>query len=129
MFYTVIAIFSGAGFGALLRFFLGTNLNSIYPSIPLGTLCANLLGGYLIGLAIAFFASNTAIAPEWRLFIITGFLGGLTTFSTFSAEIVTLIQEGRLSMGIVAALLHVIGSIIMTVFGIASYTLLQKGSL
>lgn len=129
MFYTVIAIFSGAGFGALLRFFLGTKLNSIYPSIPLGTLSANLLGGYLIGLAIAFFASNTAIAPEWRLFIITGFLGGLTTFSTFSAEIVTLIQEGRLSMGIVAALLHVIGSIIMTVFGIASYTLLQKGSL
>lgn len=129
MFYTVIAIFSGAGFGALLRFFLGTKLNSIYPSIPLGTLSANLIGGYLIGLFIAFFASNTALAPEWRLFIITGFLGGLTTFSTFSAEIVTLIQEGRLSMGIVAALLHVIGSIVMTLLGIASYTLLQKGSL
>ena len=129
MFYTVVAIFSGAGLGALLRFFLGTKLNSIYPSIPLGTLSANLLGAYLIGLFIAFFASNTAIAPEWRLFIITGFLGGLTTFSTFSAEIVTLIQEGRLSMGIVAALLHVMGSIAMTLLGIASYTLLQKGSL
>lgn len=129
MLYTLLAIFSGAGFGALLRFFLGTKLNSIYPSIPLGTLSANLLGGYLIGLFIAFFASNTALAPEWRLFIITGFLGGLTTFSTFSAEIVTLIQEGRLSMGIVAALLHVIGSIVMTLLGIASYTLLQKGSL
>lgn len=129
MFYTVVAIFSGAGLGALLRFFLGTKLNSIYPSIPLGTLSANLLGAYLIGLFIAFFASNTAIAPEWRLFIITGFLGGLTTFSTFSAEIVTLIQEGRLSMGIGAALLHVMGSIVMTLLGIASYTLLQKGSL
>lgn len=129
MFYTVVAIFSGAGLGALLRFFLGTKLNSIYPSIPLGTLSANLLGGYLIGLFIAFFASNTALAPEWRLFIITGFLGGLTTFSTFSAEIVTLIQEGRLTMSIVAALLHVMGSIVMTLFGIASYTLLQKGSL
>lgn len=129
MIYTILAIFSGAGFGALLRWFLGTKLNSLYPTIPLGTLSANLLGGYLIGLAIAFFASNTAIAPEWRLFIITGFLGGLTTFSTFSAEIITLIQEGRLSMSIIAALLHVIGSIIMTLLGIASYTLLQKGSL
>lgn len=129
MIYTILAVFSGAGFGALLRWFLGTKLNTLYPTIPLGTLSANLLGGYLIGLAIAFFASNTAIAPEWRLFIITGFLGGLTTFSTFSAEIVTLIQEGRLSMSIVAALLHVMGSIIMTLLGIASYTLLQKGSL
>lgn len=129
MFYTILAIFSGAGFGALLRWFLGTKLNSLYPSIPIGTLSANLLGGYLIGLFIAFFASNTALAPEWRLFIITGFLGGLTTFSTFSAEIVTLIQEGRLSLSIVAALLHVMGSIMMTLLGIASYTLLQKGSL
>lgn len=129
MFYTILAIFSGAGFGAVLRWFLGTKFNSIYPSIPLGTLSANLIGGYLIGLFIAFFASNTALAPEWRLFIITGFLGGLTTFSTFSAEIVTLIQEGRLSMSIVAVVLHVIGSIMMTLLGIASYTLLQKGSL
>jgi fluoride exporter len=129
MFYTLLAIFSGAGFGALLRWFLGIKLNSYTPSIPLGTLSANLIGGYLIGLFIAFFASNTAIAPEWRLFIITGFLGGLTTFSTFSAEIVALIQEGRLSMSIVAVLLHVMGSIMMTLLGIASYTLLHKGSL
>lgn len=129
MFYTVLAIFSGAGFGALLRWFLGVKLNSLTPSIPLGTLSANLLGGYLIGVFVAFFASNTALSPEWRLFIITGFLGGLTTFSTFSAEIVTLIQEGRLSMSIVATLLHVMGSITMTLLGIASYTLLHKGSL
>ena len=129
MFYTVLAIFSGAGFGSLLRWFLGTKLNNLYPSIPLGTLSANLIGGYLIGLFIAFFATNTALAPEWRLFIITGFLGGLTTFSTFSAEIVTLIQEGRLSLSVVAVFLHVMGSIIMTLLGIASYTLLQKGSL
>lgn len=129
MFYTVLAIFSGAGFGALLRWVLGVKLNSLYPTIPLGTLSANLLGGYLIGFAIAFFASNTALTPEWRLFIITGFLGGLTTFSTFSAEIVTLIQEGRISMSLVAVLLHVMGSIVMTLLGIASYTLLQKGLL
>ncbi|NCD11975.1 MAG: fluoride efflux transporter CrcB [Epsilonproteobacteria bacterium] len=129
MAYTLLAIFSGAGFGALMRYFLGLKLNSIYPSIPLGTLGANLLGGYLIGLAIAFFASNTTLSLEWRLFIITGFLGGLTTFSTFSAEMLNLFQEGRLSMGVLAILLHVMGSIVMTFLGVASYTLLQKGSL
>jgi len=127
MFYTVLAIFSGAGFGALLRWFLGSKLNSLYPTLPLGTLSANLLGGYLIGLAIAFFASNTALTPEWRLFIITGFLGGLTTFSTFSAEVVTLIQEGKISMSIVAIVLHVMGTISMTFLGIGTYALIHKG--
>ena len=129
MAYTLVAIFSGAGFGALLRWFLGTKLNSLYPSIPLGTLSANLIGGYLIGLSVAFFASNTALAPEWRLFIITGFLGGLTTFSTFSAEIVALLQEGRISTGLVAILLHVMGSIVMTLLGIATYSFIHKGNL
>lgn len=129
MAYTLVAIFSGAGFGALLRWFLGTKLNSLYPSIPLGTLSANLIGGYLIGLSVAFFASNTALAPEWRLFIITGFLGGLTTFSTFSAEIVTLLQEGRVTTGLVAIVLHVMGSIIMTLLGIATYSFIHKGNL
>ena len=129
MAYTLVAIFSGAGFGALLRWFLGTKLNSLYPSIPLGTLSANLIGGYLIGLSVAFFASNTALTPEWRLFIITGFLGGLTTFSTFSAEIVTLLQEGRVKTGLVAIVLHVMGSIIMTLLGIATYSFIHKGNL
>ena len=129
MAYTLVAIFSGAGFGALLRWFLGTKLNSLYPSIPLGTLSANLIGGYLIGLSVAFFASNTALAPEWRLFIITGFLGGLTTFSTFSAEIVTLLQEGRVTTGLIAIVLHVMGSIIMTLLGIATYSFIHKGNL
>ena len=129
MAYTLVAIFSGAGFGALLRWFLGTKLNSLYPSISLGTLSANLIGGYLIGLSVAFFASNTALAPEWRLFIITGFLGGLTTFSTFSAEIVTLLQEGRVTTGLVAIVLHVMGSIIMTLLGIATYSFIHKGNL
>ncbi len=127
MFYTLLAIFTGAGFGAIMRWFLGTKLNSFYPILPLGTLSANLLGGYLIGLAIAFFASNTALAPEWRLFIITGFLGGLTTFSTFSAEIVTMFQDGKMSIGIVATLLHVIGSMTMTLLGMGTYALIQKG--
>ena len=127
MFHTLLAIFTGAGFGAIMRWFLGTKLNSLYPILPLGTLSANLLGGYLIGLAIAFFASNTALAPEWRLFIITGFLGGLTTFSTFSAEIVTMFQDGKMSIGIVATLLHVIGSMTMTLLGMGTYALIQKG--
>lgn len=129
MFTTLLAIFTGAGLGALLRYFLGLKLNSLYPFIPLGTLGANLLGGYLIGVAIAFFASHSALSPEWRLFIITGFLGGLTTFSTFSAEMLALLQEGRLALGFGAILLHVIGSIVMAFFGVASYTLLHKGSL
>lgn len=130
MIYSIAAIVSGAGIGALLRWFLGLKLNPLYPAVPLGTLGANLLGGYLIGLAIAFFATNTSLSPEWKLFVITGFLGGLTTFSTFSAEIVTAIQEGRFSHAAVGTLLHVGGSLIMTFLGIASMLYLQnKGTL
>jgi CrcB protein len=126
MIYSIVAIASGAGIGALLRWFLGLKLNSIYPAIPLGTLSANLLGGYLIGIAITFFATNASLPTEWRLFIITGFLGGLTTFSTFSAEIVTSIQEGRLSHAALGVLVHVGGSLIMTFLGIASLMYLQS---
>jgi CrcB protein len=126
MIYSIAAIITGAGIGALVRWILGLKLNSLYPAIPLGTLSANIVGGYLIGIAIAFFSTNTAIAPEWRLFIITGFLGGLTTFSTFSAEIVTAIQEGRLSHAALGTLLHVGGSLIMTFLGIASMLYLQN---
>jgi CrcB protein len=126
MLYSIVAIVSGAGFGALLRWFLGLKFNSLYPAIPMGTLSANILGGYLIGIAIAFFSTNTALSPEWRLFIITGFLGGLTTFSTFSAEIVTAIQEGRLTHAAMGVILHVGGSLIMTFLGIASMMYLQN---
>jgi fluoride exporter len=126
MMYSIAAIVSGAGIGALLRWFLGLKLNPLYPAIPMGTLSANILGGYLIGIAIAFFATNTSLSPEWRLFVITGFLGGLTTFSTFSAEIVTAIQEGRLFNAATATLLHVGGSLIMTFLGIASVMYLQN---
>ena len=126
MIYSIVAIASGAGIGALLRWFLGLKFNSLYPAIPMGTLSANILGGYLIGIAIAFFATNTALSPEWKLFIITGFLGGLTTFSTFSAEIVTAIQEGRLSHAAMGVIVHVGGSLIMTFLGIASMMYLQN---
>ncbi|MBK1719756.1 fluoride efflux transporter CrcB, partial [Thiocystis violacea] len=87
-FLSAVAVFTGAGLGALLRWVLGSRLNSIVPTLPLGTLTANLLGGLLIGLAIGWLARHPGVPPEVRLFIITGFLGGLTTFSTFSAEVV-----------------------------------------
>ena len=121
----VVAIFLGAGLGALLRWWLGGQLNSLFPTIPPGTLSANLIGGYIIGVAIAFFATYTAIAPDWRLFIITGFCGGLTTFSTFSAEIVTLLQEGRNTWAIVAAAVHLFGSVLMTLAGIGTVNWLR----
>src|SRR5258707_3677172 len=81
----VVAVFLGSGLGALLRWWLGSHLNSRFPAIPPGTMSANLIGGYLFALAIAFFAFYSAIAPEWRLFVVTGFCGGLTTFLIFSA--------------------------------------------
>src|SRR4030081_3344486 len=108
-----VAIFLGAGLGALLRWWLGGQLNSLFPAVPPGTLAANLIGGYIVGVAIAFFAAYSAIAPEWRLFVITGFCGGLTTFSTFSAEIVTLLQQGRGLWALGAAATHVAGSLLM----------------
>lgn len=89
--YALIAIALGAAFGAWLRWGFGLWLNPLLPQLPLGTLAANLMGGYAIGLAVAFFDLHQGLAPEWRLLIITGFLGGLTTFSTFSAETVTLL--------------------------------------
>jgi fluoride exporter len=117
---SIIAIFIGAGLGALLRWWLGLTLNSYFPSIPPGTLAANLIGGYIIGLAAAFFATSIAIAPEWRLFVITGFCGGLTTFSTFSSELVTLLQSGQSIDACIAAALHLVGSVVMTFAGIGT---------
>lgn len=120
MLQSIVAISVGASFGALLRWFFGMQLNSLFPTIPPGTLAANLIGGYLIGVAVAFFGNNPALAPEWRLFIITGFLGGLTTFSTFSAEVVSLLQQGRLAWAMGSIALHVVGSLLMTLLGIAT---------
>lgn len=127
MWKSVLAISIGAALGALLRWQLGIRLNSLFPTIPPGTLVANLVGAYVMGVAVAFFAAFSAISPEWRLLIITGFCGGLTTFSTFSAELAGLLQQGRISwaLGIVAA--HVTGSVLMTFAGIAT-VVWAKGS-
>jgi fluoride exporter len=126
MWKAILAISLGASLGALLRWWLGTRLNGYFPSIPPGTLAANLIGGYVIGLAMAVFATYPAIAPEWRLFVITGFCGGLTTFSTFSAEVVTLLQQGRALSACGAAAAHLFGSVAMTLAGIGSVAFIRR---
>lgn len=124
-FYPFLAVGLGAALGAWLRWGLGLWLNPALPELPLGTLAANLVGGYLIGLAIAFFMQHPGLAPEWRLFAITGFLGGLTTFSTFSAETVTLLMRGQYAWGMAIIASHLGGSLLMTVLGIHSFKWLQ----
>lgn len=125
MWKAILTISLGSSLGAVLRWFLGMQLNSLYPTIPPGTLTANLVGGYIIGLAIAYFAQAPDIAPEWRLLIITGFCGGLTTFSTFSAEVVTLLQQDKLTLAMSAIAIHVSGSLIMTLAGLATWQWLK----
>jgi CrcB protein len=126
MWKSIFAIALGAALGALLRWLLGLKLNTLFPSIPPGTLAANLIGGYIIGLAIAFFAAVPGLSPEWRLLVITGFCGGLTTFSTFSAEVVTLLQQGRFSWVLASVAVHVTGSLLMTIAGIATVHLARS---
>jgi CrcB protein len=113
-----IAIAIGAILGAWLRYGLGLWLNPIFATVPLGTLTANLVGGYLVGAAVAVFHINAELPPELKLFFITGFLGALTTFSTFSAEVVHLIQNARYGWAAGAASLHLFGSLLMTGLGI-----------
>lgn len=125
MWKPVVAISIGSAAGALMRWQLGIRLNSLFPAIPPGTLAANIIGGYIVGLAIAYFVQAVDIAPEWRLLVITGFCGGLTTFSTFSAEVVTLLQEGRLALAMGAAGIHLFGSLIATFAGMATWQLLK----
>jgi CrcB protein len=124
--YAFFAIGLGAAIGAWLRWGLGMLFNPALPELPLGTLAANLIGGYLVGLAVAFFTHYPSLSPEWRLFVITGFLGGLTTFSTFSAETVTLLMRGQYawSSAIIAA--HLGGSLLMTVLGIYTFKMMQQ---
>ena len=120
------AVGIGGALGALARWVLSARLNALFPAIPPGTLAANIIGGYIVGVAIAFFAARPDLSPEWRLFIITGFCGGLTTFSTFSAEVVTLLQQGDLAKTAAAIGLHVVGSLAATILGIASWAWLAS---
>jgi len=116
-----LAVAVGAAGGAWLRWGLGLWLNVLGSRFPIGTLVANLAGGYLIGIAVGFFGTHPGIAPEWRLFAITGFLGGLTTFSSFSAESMLLLQRGQYGWAFVHIAVHVIGSIAFCIAGFASY--------
>jgi CrcB protein len=116
-----VAVGLGAVFGAWLRWGLGLWLNPVLTTLPLGTLVANLSGGYLIGLAMAFFAQHPGLSSEWRLFAITGFLGALTTFSTFSAEVFTLLSRAQLAAGLGVIGLHLLGSLAMTGLGVLTF--------
>lgn len=119
--YSFIAVGTGAALGAWLRWGLSVWLNPALPGLPLGTLAANLVGGYLVGLALAYFMQHSAISPEWRLFIITGFLGGLTTFSTFSAETVLLLERAQYAWALANIVTHLAGSLLMTVLGMQTF--------
>jgi CrcB protein len=115
---SLLAIGGGAVLGAWLRYGLGLWLNPVFVTVPLGTLAANLVGGYLVGAAVMVFHLNAEMPPEAKLFFITGFLGALTTFSTFSAEVVHLIQNARYGWAAGAAAMHLFGSLLMTGLGI-----------
>jgi CrcB protein len=116
-----VAVGAGAALGAWLRWGLSAWLNPRLPHFPLGTLAANLVGGYLVGFAVAYFEARHDLPPEMRLFAITGFLGGLTTFSTFSAEVIQLLTRGEYATGGGLALAHLAGSLLLTVAGFATF--------
>ena len=120
-----LAVGTGAAIGAWLRWGLGLWLGSLHAYVQIGTLAANLAGGYLVGLALGFFTAHPALAPEWRLFAITGFLGGLTTFSSFSGESVLLLQRGEYGWALAHTLLHLLGSILLCVAGFATWRVLR----
>ena len=122
---SLAAIFCGAGLGALLRVWFNTISAGLSAIVPLGTLISNLFGCYLVGIAVTYFVNHPSVSSEWRLFIITGFLGGLTTFSSFSAEVVALIERGQLTWGLGLALMHVCGAIALTFLGIWTYQSLK----
>ncbi|MBC7413861.1 MAG: fluoride efflux transporter CrcB [Herminiimonas sp.] len=120
-----MAIALGATLGAWLRWALGLWLNTLHAQIALGTLAANLGGGFMIGIAVAFFSSHPGLSPAWRLFAVTGFLGGLTTFSSFSAESMVLLQRGDVAWALSHSVLHLVGALIFCFAGFAAYRALS----
>lgn len=114
MLQLLLAIFIGGGTGSVARWLLSLRFNPVHQAIPLGTLTANLLGAFIIGAGLAWFSRMTHLDPMWKLLITTGFCGGLTTFSTFSAEVVFLLQEGRIGWALTNIAVNLLGSFIMT---------------
>jgi fluoride exporter len=115
---SLCAVMLGGSLGAALRWGLSATMNHRWSAMPLGTWLANLLGGFLVGVAVAWFSKHADMDPAWRLFVITGLLGGLTTFSSFSAEVVSMLQSERYQWALATVALHVLGSLLMTVVGI-----------
>jgi CrcB protein len=126
MLQSLMAVSIGAALGALLRWGFGVALNAVFPLLPLGTLSANLLGGLLMGIALGFFAQHVELPDTWRLLCVTGFLGGLTTFSSFSGEVTLLLRDGRAVWALANIAAHVVGSLAMTALGLAAYTALLR---
>ena len=120
----VLAICFGASLGALARWQLGLWLSHSDALIPWGTLAANLIGGYLVGVCMGVFQQMPELDPVWRMLLVTGFLGALTTFSSFSAEVVALLQQARYALALGTASLHLLGSLTLTVLGLKTVTLL-----
>lgn len=127
MLSSFLAIGAGAAIGAWLRWGLGLWLNPAHAVLSLGTLAANLIGGYGVGLALAWFAQQPGLSPEWRLFVMTGLLGGLTTFSAFSAEVVQMIARQQFAWAIATIGVHVAGSFAMTALGLLTLRTLRGG--
>lgn len=121
----LVAIMIGGAVGCVIRWFFGIKLNSLFPSLPPGTLVVNLLGAFIIGAAMAFFMRHPQLDPAWKLLIVTGLCGGLTTFSTFSVEVFTLLQAGNILWAFTSVMVHVMGSLIMTAAGFYLLTLLN----
>ncbi|EME9750196.1 fluoride efflux transporter CrcB [Pseudomonas aeruginosa] len=123
MYSSLLAVVVGGSIGCVCRWLLSVKLNDLYPNLPMGTLLVNLIGGFIIGMAMAFFVRHPGLDPAWKLLITTGLCGGLTTFSAFSAEVVLMLQQGRLGWAAITISSHVVGSLLMT---FAGYLLMSR---
>lgn len=123
---TILAISAGSVIGAFARYGLSVSLNAVFPNLPIGTLSANWIAAYLVGLAIAYFGSAPSLSPAWRLFVITGVAGGLSTFSTFSAELLTLLRDERFGWSAIMVVLHVGGSLVIVALGMATVSAIHE---
>ena len=126
MFKSIVAVALGAAIGAISRWLLGNALNPLFSTFSAGILFANLLGGFLIGILLHIISIYPEISTTWKLFLMTGLLGSLTTFSAFSAEIFTLLQSQRWGNALLVALIHLLGSILMTALGFITATYMRK---
>lgn len=117
MFPSFLAVMTGGAAGCVLRWWMGLRFNGVMVAMPMGTLLVNLIGGFVIGVALATFARMPQMDPAWKLLVTTGFCGGLTTFSTFSAEVVAMLQDGRPGWAVGTIAVHLLGSLLMTYVG------------